>query len=227
MNQILKQASDWQARLQSPECSRSELEEFERWRNAAPEHHRAFTEVSILFSSLAELAATSPQLNEMGRIAVRQAVLAEPTNLPESQGNRHNFLARNMPIRTYALAASLTAMVIGLLFVVGNHVFRDTLYTTYTTAAGQVREVRLADGTVLNIDSDTVIRVSLRKDSRRVYLDKGRATLNVARDPYKPFTVLVGTREVVTVGTNFQMEQLDHQLLITLESGIIDVRIRS
>jgi len=81
MSQVLKQASEWQARLLSPEWSSKEIEEFERWRKAAPEHRRAFTDVSMLSSSLAELAATNPALNEMTKIAVRQEVAVEPNNL--------------------------------------------------------------------------------------------------------------------------------------------------
>ena len=89
MSQILKQACEWQARLLSPECASKEIEEFDRWCKAAPEHRRAFADVSILSSSLAELAATNALLNEMAKIAVKQEATAERTNSPESQ---YNFL---------------------------------------------------------------------------------------------------------------------------------------
>jgi ferric-dicitrate binding protein FerR (iron transport regulator) len=85
MSQILKQACEWQARLLSPQWTSKEIEEFEHWCKAAPEHRRAFADVSFLSSSLAGLAATNPLLNEMAKIAVRQEATAERTKSPESQ----------------------------------------------------------------------------------------------------------------------------------------------
>jgi transmembrane sensor len=63
--------------------------------------------------------------------------------------------------------------------------------TTYATEIGEQRDVSLEDGTVVRLDTDSEIRVSMSEELRRVQLRRGRAHFDVAADPTRPFQVLV------------------------------------
>ena len=52
----------------------------------------------------------------------------------------------------------------------------------YRTRLGERREVRLADGSRIHLNTASTVEVSLREDSRRVRLVKGEALFEVAHD---------------------------------------------
>jgi transmembrane sensor len=75
----------------------------------------------------------------------------------------------------------------------------------YRTELGQERAVRLADGSVLVLNTGTSVEVSLRDDIRTVDLLKGEARFDVAHDTKRPFYVNAGSASVRAVGTAFNV----------------------
>ncbi|MGO1892478.1 MAG: FecR family protein, partial [Luteimonas sp.] len=57
------------------------------------------------------------------------------------------------------------------------------------TAVGEIRSLRLGDGSVAILDTDSALKVEFGADRRRVRLYRGRARFEVARDPARPFVV--------------------------------------
>jgi len=61
--------------------------------------------------------------------------------------------------------------------------------TIIRTRVGQTRDFRLADGTMVSLDTATEIRVQIDSDVRRVSMVTGEALFEVAADPSRPFVI--------------------------------------
>jgi ferric-dicitrate binding protein FerR (iron transport regulator) len=92
----------------------------------------------------------------------------------------------------------------------------------YTTAAGQRREVKLADGSLLRLDSATAIDVKIDAGERTVHLRHGRLFADVVHDG-RPFVVEVGQARVRVLGTRFYVGRTANAEEVVLLSGRVDV----
>lgn len=75
----------------------------------------------------------------------------------------------------------------------------------YRTAVGEQLSARLSDGSVITLNTDTLLRVEYAADERRVTLEQGEAIFRVASDPARPFRVHARERIVQAVGTVFNV----------------------
>lgn len=95
----------------------------------------------------------------------------------------------------------------------------------YLTRIGEVRPVRLADGTELLLDTNTEVRVTMSASVRRIEMVRGRARFTVAHDPTRPFSVVVGVATITDRGTVFDVESYG-DVRVRLISGAVDVTFR-
>jgi len=87
------------------------------------------------------------------------------------------------------------------------------------TRVGEVRSVRLEDGSRVILDTDTRLRMSVAGRTRRVELLSGRAAFQVAHDMSRPFRVAAGAMTVTAVGTAFEVMALPRRTSVTLMEG--------
>lgn len=74
---------------------------------------------------------------------------------------------------------------------------------TYATLVGGHEKVSFADGTRIELNTDTVIRARMTTKDRTIWLDKGEAYFAVKHDPAHPFIVYAGNRRITDLGTHF------------------------
>ena len=89
---------------------------------------------------------------------------------------------------------------------------------TYSTVVGSVTSVPITDGSTVTLNTNSRIRVAVSDHERRVELNRGEAFFEVAKDPTRPFVVVVGDRRVVAVGTKFSVrrdEQNEVRVIVT------------
>jgi transmembrane sensor len=95
---------------------------------------------------------------------------------------------------------------------------------TYASALGQMRVVSLADGSVVNLNTGSRIRVRFSRQRRDIWLDQGEALFDVAKDPSRPFVVRVGELDVMAVGTSFVVRNLhDKPFQVLVREGVVQV----
>lgn len=92
----------------------------------------------------------------------------------------------------------------------------------YATRVGEIRTVRLPDGSKVILDTGTHIRVAFTPDRRRVTLDRGRARFEVAHDAAWPFVVSAGGGTVTAKGTVFDVDA-EGPVRVRLISGAVTV----
>ncbi|MGH6781448.1 MAG: FecR family protein [Sphingomonadaceae bacterium] len=120
--------------------------------------------------------------------------------------------------------AVLVGGVAALAAVSGALFWRNAASDAYATELGEQRRVTLADGSSVTLDTETEIRVAFAKDRREVELIRGRAHFDVAKDPARPFRVTAAGREVVAIGTAFDVARREDEVAVLLVEGRIAVR---
>lgn len=89
----------------------------------------------------------------------------------------------------------------------------------FATNVGGHELVTLADGSQIELNTDTVVRVALDTDKRIVTLDKGEAYFQVVHDPAHPFEVYAGNERVSDIGTDFVVKADAGRLQVALLEG--------
>jgi len=95
--------------------------------------------------------------------------------------------------------------------------------TTYSTTIGGREILRLADGSQIELNTDTVLRVSDRRDRREVWLDKGEAYFRITHDSTRPFTVTAQGQRIVDLGTEFVVRQEPDRVRVAVYEGHVRV----
>lgn len=96
----------------------------------------------------------------------------------------------------------------------------------FVTKVGEVRTVKLADGSQVVLDTDTAISVAMTPDRRDIVLKRGRARFIVAHDAERPFSVKAGGMEVRATGTVFDV-LLRNNVAVHLIEGGVEVELAS
>jgi transmembrane sensor len=190
-----EEAAQWLARKDrglTPE----ERATFDAWRSN-PANARALNEMSALW-------------NEMDSLQALAEVLPRPApqaGRPASDGGGAEGSRRHGPFA--ALAASL---LVGLI-ATGAYFSRDRLWSPdsaapapaqrHATAIGEQRSIAMEDGSVIALNTDSVIEVTPGGPTRELRLQRGEAHFTVAHDATRPFRVSVNGRVVQAIGTAF------------------------
>jgi transmembrane sensor len=102
-------------------------------------------------------------------------------------------------------------------------VWRAATAGTYSTAVGEQRRVALDDGSLIILDTDSKVRVSLNDQRRTVELMRGRAHFEVARDARRPFVVGVAGKQVAAGGGGFDVTRLAGEICVLVTKGEVAV----
>src|SRR3546814_10959773 len=78
---------------------------------------------------------------------------------------------------------------------------RSLFGDAFNTAVGERRDVALADGSVLRLNTASRVEVVLSKRARVVRLLRGEALFDVAHDPARPFYVEFAHSRLRAVGS--------------------------
>jgi transmembrane sensor len=95
----------------------------------------------------------------------------------------------------------------------------------FSTAIGQIREVVLADGSVVFLNTNTEIRVRFSEKFRDISLLRGEAQFDVAKNKNRPFIVTAGNTRIRAVGTSFTVSMLPKKpIQILVKEGVVELQ---
>ena len=95
---------------------------------------------------------------------------------------------------------------------------------SYATRKGERKVVRLGDGSVVTLNTDTRVEVRYARDRRRIHLLEGEALFDVAKDPDRPFVVTARGADVRAVGTSFTVSNVNSAPVeVLVREGIVEV----
>lgn len=94
---------------------------------------------------------------------------------------------------------------------------------TIASLVGERKEIVLADGSHVTLDTDSAVSIDLAGKERRLALLRGRARFAVAHDRLRPFRVTSGMMTVTALGTDFDVSVIGGQRSVTLVEGRVSV----
>jgi transmembrane sensor len=209
----LAQATDWFVRLRAEDADIEDLTRFRHWVEENPENATAYARVKQSWAAVGDQAST-PEIMLGRRDALEDAQRAARGRWDSS---------RPTWMRPAAVAAVACVLLV-VASVVGAWVWWSRANTgVYITGVGERRTLTLADGSVVTLDARSRIQVRYRDRERLIDLDQGQARFDVAKDPARPFRVRAGRETVLALGTQFNVELVADDLLVTLIEGRVAV----
>jgi transmembrane sensor len=97
--------------------------------------------------------------------------------------------------------------------------FQGPKTQTYSTTIGGRETLTLDDGSQIELNTNTTVRVAYEGGHRNVWLDKGEAYFNVVHDAVRPFTVTLGNRRITDLGTKFVFRRDGEHVQVALIEG--------
>jgi len=213
-------AADWLARLDRPEVPAGEHEAFEAWCRTDPRHLAAYLRLLAVWNRLDALKPAEWPLAGAHCAAAR--VPDASARMPDRP--LHRPLWRRRASLTVALAAGLAAVATGVAWWQGSTPFQlASGVQRYSTTLGGFRQITLADGSVVELNTDSELTVRLRRNERDLTLLQGEATFEVAPDKSRPFIVVAGSTGVRAVGTVFNVQKSDATVEVLVTKGVVAV----
>ena len=142
---------------------------------------------------------------------------------------------RDVPLRQWqATAATMAALVVVSLglFLLWDRDLRSVPHLSAPAGAtalsletrhGEQLSSRMADESVLHLDTDSAVTIRYGKTERLVELRSGQAAFEVAHEPDRPFRVVAGPAEVVALGTKFNVRLEHDATVVTVVEGQVAV----
>ena len=91
--------------------------------------------------------------------------------------------------------------------------------TTYQTPVGGREIITLADGSQIELNTNTVLETQITKDARSVRLIRGEAYFRVQHDESRPFVVLASGKRITDLGTVFTVRDDAGSVRVALLEG--------
>jgi transmembrane sensor len=93
----------------------------------------------------------------------------------------------------------------------------------FETRHGEQLTRRLADNSVVHLNTDSAVTIRYGKTERLVMLISGQADFEVAHEPDRAFRVIAGSAEVVDLGTKFDVRLEHDSTVVTVVEGRVAV----
>lgn len=191
---IKARAAEWLERRDREDWSEADQAALDAWLAQSMAHQTAFWRLEAAWDRTARLAA-----------------LRAPMQAP--------FVPASPP----RLSPVLVGIAAALALVAGLGVAAVLLLRpedrVYATAIGGRETVAFADGTKIELNTNTQLRARMTTQERIVWLDHGEAYFEVKHDPAHPFVVMVGNRRVTDLGTQFSIHRGAHDLEVAVVDG--------
>jgi transmembrane sensor len=232
---ILEEASEWFVDFRVGDVDARARERFDEWVRRSPEHIRAYMEIARTYVELplaklggkidldsliayAHSGENIVPINDFGTAQSNapRAVSAE-TNHPCAPFRR---AGRTPRLRRRFLAAASGALV---LLIAGAVWWNLERFPTYITEIGERRSITLTDGSTVDLNARSRLRIEFSKKQRRVELLDGQALFQVAKDKNRPFIVSSGDATVRAVGTQFDVYRRTNGTTVTVLEGRVAV----
>lgn len=232
--EIESQAASWIAIIDRG-LTDAEYDEFDAWLNASPVHGEMLVKCASMWDLL-EVLSPIAKLMPMDV----EAAIASFSEKSSPENDSSTLLSSNDSkaqwFKNMGIAASLVmilggGLTLGLPLMSSNYETKPQTQivqnyssdetgsaVVYKTVIGEISKASLPDGSELQLNTNTELRVSFDENQRTIELLHGEAFFEVAKDPSKPFVVIVGDDSVTAVGTAFNVdasEQGSTEVLVT------------
>lgn len=196
---VSKAAAEWLTLRMDTGFSLQDAERLQHWRNADPEHERAWQHIE-------QMSANLQRLN--GKAAVQTLSQLPP-------------ISRRTTLKAVAWLGLLTGS--GLL--ASRTEQWQLQMADYSTGAGELKKIMLQDGTQVVLNTRSAIDVQLNNTQRIITLLNGEIMVTTGHQPgeQRPFTVATPHGNITPLGTQFNVRLTDTDTQINVLEGTIQI----
>ncbi|WP_447595314.1 FecR family protein [Aquipseudomonas campi] len=191
------QAIERLVHLHSGRASAADRLAFHNWSRLSPAHRAAAQTAQALWGALPQ-TETAQRHEVAGPIGTR-------------------------PRRRWRGSAAIAASLAMIALTLGLYHQGPALYADHSTTTGERREIHLADGSQVWLNSGTALSVDFSDARRDIRLYRGEALFAVAKDSTRPFVVHAAEGEVRAVGTRFDVDLRGRQVEVRVSEGVVQV----
>ena len=186
-------AANWLERRDCADWRNEDQAELEAWLSQSPSHRVAYL-----------------RANSAWKRADRLSALRSSTREPD-------VAKKGISFRFGRVAIGLA--IIGIIGAASVGYALKPDVKSYATRVGGRETLALADGSKIEMNTDTVLRVQMDAGRRVVWLDKGEAYFHVRHDKAHLFVVVAGDHRVTDLGTEFLVRRNTDNLEVMLVTG--------
>ena len=214
---ILHEAASWLAQIDNGELSAEDKLALAEWVNRSPAHVAELRHMSALW------AGVDKTIDE---------AIAEyrPRNIKS-----FGFLTNILRVKPAYAFTAMTVLILSF-FALNLIPFsqQDEGSTTqYVEQSPLVFDVdkgdrltrTLQDGSIVHLNTDSVIEVKFTDDFRQLNLIRGEALFEVKKDPLRPFRVLAKGKIAEAIGTKFVVRIDSDDLILTVTEGRVKLDV--
>lgn len=197
------QASDWLAKLDRGALTPAEKKAFSIWLAEDPSRHQEIKALATMWYGIDVPLAL--------KIASREPVVAQ------------SLFDRVLAGFTSQVKV-LASIGIVLFLAVSSGYFLQTPAPEkgyFTTEIGETRQLALSDGSVVTLNTNSIIDQEYTQDQRVIRLVSGEAIFEVAHEKDRPFLVYASDGIIKAIGTKFAVRVNQNDVSVTVTEGTI------
>lgn len=193
---LRERAGDWLERKDRPDWGVQDQADLDAWLEEDPAHLIAYWRVEGAWERSLRLRVMRPSVSDPSRT--------------------QRFKSENWLKRIAVPFAAVAVAGIAAVFFLSKPNER-----IITTGIGEHKIVSLGDGSRVELNTDTVLKVDVSPDRRLASIQKGEAYFQIAHDPEHPFVVSAGDHRITVLGTKFTVHREAGKLEVALLEGRI------
>ena len=205
---ILRQAAEWFATLSDADVSDGEKARWHSWINHHPEHQRAWHYVERVGQRFQQ-AQQSAGAEGAGKIL---------TSSRTERLSRRKMLGGGLACMAALVSWRYTPLSVVTQRVVGGWT------ADYRTATGETRQLSLADGGQLWLNTASAVDIDYNDNIRQISLRSGEILIETANDSLqRPFVVTTRQGSLRALGTRFSVQQGEGTTLLAVYEGAVAI----
>jgi transmembrane sensor len=214
------QAAEWLVRREGAHFSEQDQLAFDAWLEVDPRHRAAYVRLEAAWRRADRLNWLRPLDGEVDEDLLARSPFLRMEEFSALETTRRSPGAgsddADSPIEidsppsatrsrwfvplAAAAAVAIVAVAVGTWFAL-----QRTGWQEYATDFGGFEKIILDDGSIVHLNTNSVMRVRITSDYRQVVLDRGEALFKVAHEATRPFDVRAAGTTVRAVGTEFSV----------------------
>ena len=208
-----KQAAKWIARMDRGLTS-EEQDVYIEWLTEDERHRQAMANYQWAWGEIDRLAGVQTIHHDK----IDPDILAPNTELEPKPKTRRNLIGwfATVPI------AAVLALTVYLMRPENEP--SESEFEPALELMVRIEQQSLEDGSNVYINRGSSVEIAYTSSERRVYLTKGEANFEVAKDPNRPFIVNVAGVDVRAVGTIFSVRLSDDSVDVIVTEGKVNVK---
>jgi transmembrane sensor len=190
--QVELRAADWLSRQQFEDWDAGQQTQLDAWLVESDNHAAAYWRLSATFRRTDRLAAL---------------------HRPETRDDINPIGKRRWPVVSAAI------VLLAIVAAAGAYLSQMGSNRTYLTAVGGHTSLTLADGSKVDLNTDTILRATIGAHARDIELVRGEAYFQVKHDASRPFVVTAAGHRITDLGTKFLVRTVSQGLEVALVEG--------